>query len=831
MRSLRVPARIVTSIMAEVPPRHPIRVPIILGFSLLLLAVSAMGLFVFLEFEKMSETARSSAYQDSYLYHMQRTVQDLYRAEASIQAFAAAHDPRLLEGYFIGKQMFQRRGPYLLSLAKSEALRINTRQLNVLIAEQYALLDEIRDVAGRGMDLSEFFARLSLQAQGGDSAELLSSQRMARRLQALRDSGETALFPFNLPKVELDSLSDSVTLSQQAFFALQGFRSETLADLRRLAEQGHTRNKRILESSRLIEADIQEGFTDFSNEIQDRIIGTERFFSIFSIATVLMGLVFLAYIINTLDRNRRLQGELADQKARAERLAQAKEEFLANMSHEIRTPMNAVIGFSEQLAGTSLDRTQHSLLTPLRNSAQYLLALINDILDISKLDSGNFRLDQEAFRPAELTHDVQAVFERQAQAKDLLLRCETSSEVPPVLIGDPLRLKQMLYNLVSNALKFTEAGEVSLRIELEQMAPGDQTAQVHLVVRDTGIGIPPEKRDDIFDKFIQAESHTSRRYGGTGLGLAITKRLAELMDGRIWLESEVGHGTAVHLHLPLLVGSEAELTPGLEGEQLDPAPLYGKRVLLVDDEVYNRELAQFILDKWHMSVVVAEDGAAALAQLQQDAAFALVLMDLHMPRLNGVAATRRIREELKLDLPILAMTATATPARLREAREAGMNGHLLKPFREAELLTTLLRLLDLPEVSRMPATPPLAATPAPQPETAYSLAAMYRLAHDDERFVHRMLSLFVERSADALTRLQDAAARGQWGEVGMSAHKLVPPCRHLGLKGLVDRLKTIERDCEAGHAIDEARLRSVIDELTNVRQQIRQDLERLDGDQ
>jgi signal transduction histidine kinase/HPt (histidine-containing phosphotransfer) domain-containing protein/ActR/RegA family two-component response regulator len=819
--------------MAEASYRHPIRVPLIVGFSLLLLAVSVMGIFVYLDFGKVSLALRTTNYDDSYHYHLQRMLQDLYRAETSVQAFTITHDPRILEGFYITYQMSPKRDTHLLSLAKTEVLQADTRALIGLLDQKFDHLQGMIGVASQGMNLSEFFERLSFAAKGQDSLAWAAQKQATGRIQGLIDANKLdRMFPPTLPQVEMDSLTDSVTLSQEAFFALQGYRSQTLTDLRQMTQKGKEIDKSIRRMVRKIEDDLKQKTGDLVSGLQEKFIDTEKFFIVFSIATVIMGLVFLAYIINTIDRNRRLQSELTDQKARAERLAQAKEEFLANMSHEIRTPMNAVIGFSEQLGQTSLQPTQQRLLEPLRNSAQYLLALINDILDISKLDSGNFRLESSAFRLAELTKDVQTIFDRQAQGKGLTLICDVDEAVPPILVGDALRLKQMLYNLVSNALKFTDEGEVELRIERDNQPATGQTIHLHLAVRDTGIGIPPEKRDDMFDKFIQAESHTSRRYGGTGLGLAITKRLAELMDGRISLESELGHGTTVHLHLPLLVASESELTPGLEGVPLDPAPLKGQRILLVDDEMYNRELAEYILTKWEVEVVSAENGQVAVDYLAKDQDFGLILMDLHMPQLNGLDATRQIKEGLNLDLPILAMTATATTARLREAREAGMDGHLIKPFREAELLSLLLRLLHLPERPLTPDRQPVAAAPSlpegdPQSSHGYSLTAMYRLAHNDERFVKRMLQLFVERSADTLEALQQAATQQDWNQVGMHAHKLIPPCRHLGLEDLVQRLKRIEIDCEQGKAIPPDTVAALVDDLHAVSTQVKSDAEKL----
>ena len=815
--------------MVSPTKRSQVRTPLIISFSILLAAVSAMGIFLFVKYDELGATLSAVQYEESNIYYLQREQKGLFQAENSVQDFVLTHDLATLKSYYVYTKLYEKRRDFLLARINRDSLKPKVHRFIEAADRKYANLSQIIAVASQGRDLKSFFNRISLGV-GADSLGPRDSTYEPQTLRRLVDSADDVIFPMELPEIQVDSLTDSITLSREALLSLQGYQQGQEADLRPLVKEG----TKLSEDINQAVEDLVNAFRNLSGkevkDIRQSFLVNQQFFIVFSIATVLMGLLFLAYIVNTLDRNRRLQEELEEEKARAEHLAQAKEEFLANMSHEIRTPMNAVIGFSEQLAQTALTPLQQRLLAPLRNSAQYLLALINDILDISKLDSGNFRLDQQGFRTQDLVEDVKTGFDHQAKHKGLDLRCEVDSALPEILIGDSLRLKQMLYNLVSNALKFTESGEVTLCFEQEERSADGKTAYLHLWVRDTGIGIPPEKRDDIFSKFIQAESHTARRYGGTGLGLAITKRLTELMEGRISLESEVGHGTTVHLYLPLLIGTKAELMPGDEGAQLDPTPLRGKRVLLVDDEIYNRELAQFILDKWHLDVVTADDGRAALKHLEDHQRFDLVLMDLHMPNMSGIEATQHIRQRLGLSLPILAMTATATPARLREARKIGMDGHLLKPFREAELLSTLLRLLDLPEVTRLPSKEPprdRASEAEPTRPSSYSLKAMYRLAHDDERFVKRMLTLFVERSEDALQTLREAASRQDWTQVGMSAHKLVPPCRHLGLQELVHRLKQIERDAEAGQAISRERMQAVVRDLTAVRQEIQSDIEKL----
>ncbi|MEM9987743.1 MAG: ATP-binding protein, partial [Bacteroidota bacterium] len=361
------------------------------------------------------------------------------------------------------------------------------------------------------------------------------------------------------------------------------------------------------------------------------------------------------------------------------------------MSHEIRTPMNAVIGFADQLHSTTLNRQQHRLLDPLRHSAGYLLALINDVLDYSKLESGDFPLEKVGLSPKDILKETEETFFEQAKAKGLALKCMADPNLPPVVLGDPLRLKQMLFNLMSNALKFTESGSVVLRASRQPHSVATM-AKLQFEVKDTGIGIPLEKQENIFSKFIQADTSTTRRYGGTGLGLAITKRLAEIQEGELTLVSEVGRGTTVTLVLPQQLGTEQDLLPDLSESPLDAATLAGRSVLLVDDELYNRELAQYVLNKWKVKVKSVESGVKALMHLERGEPVDLILMDLQMPNKDGFETTRLIREKLGLrDIPILAMTATSTPSEIQRAYAVGMNAHLLKPFRESDLLGLMLR--------------------------------------------------------------------------------------------------------------------------------------------
>ncbi|MFK7925186.1 MAG: ATP-binding protein [Bacteroidia bacterium] len=528
---------------------------------------------------------------------------------------------------------------------------------------------------------------------------------------------------------------------------------------------------------------------DLAQNAETQADDTTNFIAWFSSVVLLLCVVLIAVIFGDMARNYRLQKRLEQEKARAEKLAKVKEDFLANMSHEIRTPMNALIGFSEQLAQTPLKSSQFSLLQPIRNSAHYLLALINDILDYSKLESGKFQLETTTFQPRTLLEEVLQTLQPLAQNKGIELVGENFSKLPPAIKGDPLRLRQMLFNLLGNAIKFTTEG--SVRLQAEILSQKDNNIKLRFAIKDTGIGIPEDQLKKVFQNFVQADNSTTRRFGGTGLGLSITQKLATLHDGEVAIESTVGEGTSVSLLLPYLIGKEEDVPQKPQNVQVKPQQLKEKRILVADDEAYNRELIQLILDKWEVISVIVNDGKAALAELKNQS-FDIILMDLRMPEIDGVSVARELRQILKINTPILALTATSTEEEINQALEAGMNGHLLKPFQEADLLATITHLLGLPMEVEIRDLHQVEDESEALPEDKFSLVHLENLTNNNPQALARMLQLFSEAAKDNIQGIEQAIVQKDWQEISMRAHKMIPPCRHLGLEGLVSQLKAIE---------------------------------------
>jgi PAS domain S-box-containing protein len=384
---------------------------------------------------------------------------------------------------------------------------------------------------------------------------------------------------------------------------------------------------------------------------------------------------------------------LKEAQRQAIKSASVKEQFLANMSHEIRTPINSVIGFTNLLQKTKMTDEQNQFVSLIQSASENLLAIINDILDISKIEAGMLRIEKNPFSLRGLCSSIETMFYHKAREKNLSFSIYIQDNIPDTLTGDAVRLTQILVNLISNAIKFTQKGGISINITT--VAQNNDEVRLRFSVKDSGIGIPADKLDTIFERFEQGETDTTRKYGGTGLGLSIVRNLVQLQGGHINVESGPGKGTEFIFEIgySLLPVGEAMTASVTERTEIAAGAFPEARVLVVEDNAMNQLLIKFTFQSWKVNYELADNGAKAIEWLQRDK-FHLVLLDIQMPLMDGYATAQAIRKELKSDIPIIAMTAHALAGEREKCLSYGMNDYISKPIHEKELYGLLVRYLS-----------------------------------------------------------------------------------------------------------------------------------------
>lgn len=485
----------------------------------------------------------------------------------------------------------------------------------------------------------------------------------------------------------------------------------------------------------------------------------------------------------------------------AEAAAKAKSEFLSNMSHEIRTPMNAIIGLTDLLLEQPLEEESHASLKRISYSAKNLLTLINDILDFSKIEAGKLPIEYINFNIRQLFNEHIQSIDLKAEVKGIRLVHSVDSEIPSFLVGDPLRLNQVLLNLTSNAIKFTDQGTVSLSIQLVER--DNDKVKLLFSVEDTGIGIRPEKLETIFDSFTQADTNITRKYGGTGLGLSITKKLIELQGGSIDVESEIGQGSTFHFTLPFRVSESSKLTVVDEpNEERSTQGLAGRKMLLVEDNLINQFVAEQLLKSWSIEVDKAINGRVAIEILESQS-YDAILMDIQMPEMDGFETTAEIRDKASkvIDhlVPIIAVSADVFPETQEKAFGLGMNDFITKPIDKDELYQVLLK--NCREITNIGSEEPEPAkeanlTMANHPKGILNLDFIKENISDDPEFILELLQIFKASNGIDMKEFVAASESDDLTRLRGISHKLKSSFRSVGLAETAGILESIEKQAK-----------------------------------
>ncbi|OYX85114.1 MAG: hybrid sensor histidine kinase/response regulator [Flavobacteriales bacterium 32-34-25] len=478
----------------------------------------------------------------------------------------------------------------------------------------------------------------------------------------------------------------------------------------------------------------------------------------------------------------------------AENAVKAKQQFLSNMSHEIRTPMNAIIGFTKVVLKTELNAKQKEYLSAIKVSGDALIVLINDILDLAKVDAGKMTFEKIPFKLSASISAMLHVFETKIQEKNLALVTEYDTNIPKVLLGDPVRLHQIILNLVSNAIKFTSQGKITVSVHL--IHEDEEGIRVEFAVSDTGIGIEEEKIDTIFDDFQQATSGTSRLYGGTGLGLAIVKQLVEPQGGTVSVKSKIKEGSTFSFILPFLK-TDAEAALETEMVALE-TEINAIKVLVVEDMPLNQLLMKTLLDDFGFERVIAENGKIAVDKLQNES-FDVVLMDLQMPIMNGFDATEYIRNTLKLDIPIIALTADVTTVDLAKCKAVGMNDYIAKPVDERLLYSKIVGVVKKQSIRKaafkLSKSPKIKAT---------NLDYLKTRTKSNPTLMMEMITIYLQQTPPIIVAMKQSVQDKDWELLGASVHKLIPSFSIMGMSpDLEQKSKKIQDAAHSNEFTDE----------------------------
>ena len=536
------------------------------------------------------------------------------------------------------------------------------------------------------------------------------------------------------------------------------------------------RNKELQNNIVATSAALKEMQKISSVRIADSISANGREVHMWSIILVIAASI-LCLLVCTHILIKKRQSENSEKKASI--AAKIKENFLANMSHEIRTPLNAILGFTNILNRTNLDEQQQKHVQIIHSSGNNLLAIVNDVLDLSKIEAGMLRIEETPFRIKDIMATVEEMLSPKAMEKNIKLIVKVDEDVPQTLCGDAVRLTQIMINLVSNSIKFTQEGGVYVKVT--PFKSEGEIIRLEFLVRDTGIGIPQDKQKFIFERFEQAEAETTRRFGGTGLGLSIVKHLIELQKGKITLNSQEGAGTIFMVELPYKMTNEEAPSVKIKNNKQNIQLMNNNlNILVAEDNIMNQQLIKYLLKNWGFSFDLVFNGAQAVEALRKQD-YDMVLMDIQMPEMDGHMATRNIRRELKSAVPIIAMTAHAMAGEREKCINSGMNDYISKPLNEENLFDIIIKYSKNKEKERN-------HTPLTVNHNVINLDYIDKFSNQDKEFKKEIIREFVSRVPDNIQTMEMAIHEKNYSIIHRIAHDMKTTIHFMGLTALIGHL-------------------------------------------
>ena len=786
-------------------------VKVALFFLFTTIIVVATGILAFRNLSRLSEIVRKSNTPELKLLLLKGVNTDISSAESSVKSFALTSDPEYLQLYKTSLEGLGDKISKLDTLTSDNAVQHNKLDsMGAAINEKITLLEGYVSLEKRGLIINE----LNLLAAK------LDEKRNKVALEKEPEAPKANIFKklFSRKEKKKEQKQQKTTRKEDTREKQLSLLDEVKSDVSEVKKKQTTklrsfdthelsltqRNKLLSDRIRGLVTSMEVIEIKAANDLmvlnEQRHKDTNRMIAIFSMAASLLLFTTGWIIFINVRKRKEYEKALINARNEAENYSSMQEIFLANMSHEIRTPMNAISGFTDQVLQTNLSTLQRTYLDIVRKSVTHLLVIINDILDYSRLKAGKLVIEHIGFSPKEVITDAITLIGESAAKKGIVLELVYDDNIPPVLNGDPARLRQIIINLIGNSVKFTKQGKVE--VEVKSQKTTDEKIELQLSITDTGIGIEQENLKRIFDAFEQAHTSTSRTYGGSGLGLSITKKLVEMQHGTIQIDSAPGEGTTVQIKLPFTTGTELP-----EQKTSDLAViksiLQTKRILIADDEEWNIKLLQAIFNKLDIGIQTVNSNLRVLELMEQED-YDLVILDLRMPGIDGIETTRRIRTmtpEYKSLVPVIILTASANNRHLKACKEAGVNAIITKPFNELDLLE---KMVEVTEGGTYLSDH--AFTPFPSETIAgdehYSLIHLKKLANNDKAFLTDMILTFVNNLAATIELIKQSTEQNNLETIAEAAHKICPPCRFIEANTLLKHFKIMEKNANEGNMED-----------------------------
>jgi signal transduction histidine kinase/DNA-binding response OmpR family regulator len=800
--------------------RSNIKIKVVLGYIFVFLAIVASLFIANKAYNKLLNSVAILSKPDAEITRMNRVLTNLSEAENKIRVYSLTREEKFLSHFYTNILEIQND---LDSLRKFSP---DTSKAVVLIDSMNFLLEDRAEKLERFVKLKQSKERVNLSqnamkqlSEATDSAKttiktttttttILDTVKSAKKVKPKKDNFINRLLG---KKEKIDSIETVIQRTQVQVDTSYIHQSDSvlqnLEEMLKRAQEIEKLNRDIVfkEELRLVEENTiiwdkikqllrqleEERFVQLqeeSDKAKQIASNTISIISIIIIVGFVLGVLFIIFILTDISKSNYYRRELVIAKGKAEKLAKVKEDFLATMSHEIRTPLNAIIGFTNQLHKTKLEQKQKNFVGVLKNSSKHLLGLVNEILDLSKIEAGKLHVENISFNPQAIVYEVYDLLKVNAASKNLNFEIEYSGESDIRLLSDPFRVKQILLNLGSNAIKFTSEGSVFVRASV--IAKGDLYL-LEVDVEDTGIGIAEEKLESIFEDFSQADSFSARKYGGTGLGLAISRRLAVLLGGDLFVESELEKGSVFTLRIPLKEAEQQIVETRMLQNDNIAEELKNKHFLVADDDDYSLLLLQTIFNTWNLKADFVNNGEKAWDLIQKNH-FDMILTDIHMPKMGGIELCRKVRElnnEYK-EIPIIALTANVLESDLKQYISSGMTECLVKPFDE-NLLRSMISELLLDDYVAEPKINEVNVSLVDD-ENLFDLSQIKQFTSDDPELINQILNQFIDSAKENIKALREAADSENYLEVGSIAHKMLSSYNQLKVASVTPLLKELE---------------------------------------